>query len=303
MFLGVAILIITGLCWTFTGVVLSYTTRRNTSIMQLGLQGFFSIAMSITVVPDYRALGAASLSEILPLAAVLLSAGVINGSGVLTLQRAMRTGHHGVSWAVGQSALVLPFLAGAAVFHEPVPALRLMGLASILASMALFARKSNHDKVTSGSSTDVKTGRLIEPWMLLAIASLMILGTGQTMMTVPTYLNWSDSAHIRMPLFIVGNSLVYLLLWIRRLDIPNATEICLAVAGSAAGVTSIWLLFKGLDLLRQAQMTSVGYPIAICSCILAFTGYSGLILREKFTRWHVAAICCGLGGIVCISLN
>jgi hypothetical protein len=54
---------------------------------------------------------------------MMLAAGMINAWGVLTLQRAMRRGHHGVTWAIGQSAMVVPFLVGVLVFGDALGAL------------------------------------------------------------------------------------------------------------------------------------------------------------------------------------
>jgi len=230
---------------------------------------------------------------------ILLAAGSLNALGMLTVQRAMRTGHQSVIWSVSQSALVIPFLAGIVFFNEKLTMLHIIGISSLLISLAAFGFARSH-------STDTPADEPVKSpsWFLLAIITLFIYGIQQTMMTIPSHLAaFADTAHIRIPIVALGNGMVYFSIWGKRPVLPTKHIFMLAAFTSIVGITSSFCLFHGLDNLAKSGMASVGFPIAVGTCISGFAIYSIVVLRESCTRLHIVGIATGLIGVVCVSMR
>ncbi len=296
MIAGVLLLIFTGLCWTFVGAVLSYCTRNRIAVVTLlGPQSVLAVLIAFWFLPDYSLLRQGMPAGMPALVGVMLAAGLANGIGILVMQRAMSMGHHGMTWAIGQSALIMPFLAGLLIFHEPPTVWRLAGVGAILSSLVVFGLAREHAE--EGHSRKVPRS-----WFPLALATLVILGVGQVLITMPSHIPaLTDTARLRMPLIYFGNGAVIFALWHRQGGRPSRRTLALAVIGVAIGFIGMFSLLRGLDLLAGCQMASLGFPIAVGSCITLFALYSATALRESFTRRHLAGLVLGITGIVLLS--
>lgn len=298
MLLGVLMLLTTGLAWAFTGVLLSHCARnRIRAVTLLGPQMALGLLLAFSILPNHRALaGGLPLSAWL-LAAVLIGSGLLNAMGILTMQRAMRAGHHGITWAIGQSAMVLPFLAGTLLFGEPVSSLHLVGVGAIVISLAVLGGTRKDTEVQDRRENP-------RSWFLLAVATLVLLGLGLVMAALPSHMpRLTDPANLRVPSLCLGNAIIYLTLWGREGGMPDRRTMALAVVGAIVGTASTLTMFCGLDLLSQAQMAAVGFPIAVGTCVVSFGLYSAVVLREPVTRWHLVGLALGLVGVVCVSTS
>ena len=299
MLTGILMLLGTGLAWAFVGVIVSLTAKaRYNMVTVFTMQSLMSLVVSLIIFPDYGGLAANGNSDLWMLAAVMLAAGLTGSIGILTLQRAMRAGHHGISWSVGQSALIVPFLAAVIFFDEPAPLLRLCGVLAILGSLIILgmARQNEPVKETDGA---VKSSLCF----VLALLALVIFGVQQTLTTVPSHLaTMTDTMNLRIPLMYIGGGVVFVFLWLRKPVRPERREVVLALIATAIGITSYFLLFLGLDSLAVARATSIGYPVATGTCIIGFVAYSFLVMREACTPWHIAGMGLGITGIVFVSL-
>jgi drug/metabolite transporter (DMT)-like permease len=300
MITGLLMLLATGLGWTITGVMLSYTARTGIqAVTLLAPQMLLSLLLASVALPDYSVLAAGQAGRLWPLALLLIGAGIVNAAGILLLQAAMRAGHHGMAWAIGQSALVLPFLVGIVCFGEPLSAGRLLGVAGIIASLLAFGlvREGPPVLVTAVPEHASRRG------FLLALAALLTLGSAQALMTLPSHLPaLVDTAQLRVPLLYLGHCVVYLGWWGRRPELPHRRILGLAAFCSVVAIISTRLLFLGIDRLAQVQMASVGFPVAVGCCIVGFSLYSAWGLREPFTRRHALGLAAGLFGLLCIVL-
>lgn len=297
MMLGVLLLVATGFAWTFTGVILSWCSRhRLAPVMLLGPQSLLGVLVVFAVMPDYTRLRAGPTAGEWALVAVMLMAGMVNACGVLTLQRAMHRGHHGVTWAIGQSAMVLPFLVGVLVFGESPSPWRLLGLLAILASLFTLGYVE---------STPVEANKPAGPaWGLLALAALALLGSGQTLSALPSYMPaLIDAAHLRLPVFYLGNGAIMIVLWRRHGGQPDRRIMILAIIGVVTGLSGTLALFHGLDLLAQARLASLGFPIAVGTCIVGFAVYSSAVLREPLTRGHLVGMMLGAAGVTLLAMK
>ena len=60
---------------------------------------------------------------------------------------------------------------------------------------------------------------------------------------------------------------------------------------------SLFFFYRGLDLLVKTGCAGLGYPLAIGVCVIGFSFYSILILKEKFASLSLAGL-----GAVCIGI-
>jgi drug/metabolite transporter (DMT)-like permease len=296
MIAGVLLLMFTGLCWTFVGAVLSHCTRNKIAVVTLlGPQGVLCVLVAFLFLPDYSLLRQGIPAGVPALVGVMLLAGLANGVGILVMQRAMSMGHHGMTWAIGQSALIMPFLAGLLLFHETPTAWRIAGVGAILSSLIFFGQAREH-------AEEGQSDKVPRSWFPLALATLVILGVGQVLTSLPSHIPaLTDTARLRMPLIYLGSGAVICAQWHHQGGRPNRSTLILAVMGVVIGFMAMFSLFRGLDLLAGCQMASLGFPIAVGSCITLFALYSAIALHEPFSRWHLAGLVLGLTGVVLLA--
>ncbi len=294
-------LLATGLGWTITGSMLSYMARKGISVVTLLVpQILLSVVLATIFLPDYKTLAIGHVSGLLPLSVLLIGAGILNAVGILVLQAAMRAGHHGTAWSIGQSALIVPFLAGVISFHDSLPLGRLLGVIGIIISLAAFGLVQEKQQGSSPAIVSQKNRR----GFFLALAAMLIFGIAQTIMSLPSHLpGLTDTARLRVPLLYLGHCVVYLGWWWRKPEKLQRNVMVIAAICSIVAVTSTQLLFLGIDRLAKANMSSVGFPIAVSCSIMCFAIYSALIMRETFSRWHAVGLTAALGGIIGIVLS
>ena len=90
---------------------------------------------------------------------------------------------------------------------------------------------------------------------------------------------------------VIGFALTTLPGMIRRRNFGGRgewiTALVLMILNTSA---SLFFFFRGLDLLAKSGCGGLGYPIAIGVCVVGFSLYSLLILREKFARLSLAGL-------------
>lgn len=301
MTLGFLALFGAGLGWMVTGALLSHlASKRLQAVTALAPQMLVALCLAWVLLPDYGALSGTRGSIPWRLAGLMVVAGLFNAGGVLAMQRAMQRGHNGVVWAVGQSGLVWPFLAGVMCFGEPLSGIRLLGVAGIVASLAAFGlvREGSTGRAPGPSA------RVSDHWFLLALTAMLLLGLAQTIISLPSHIpEIADTARLRVPMFYLGHSIVYVGLWCRRPEAPTRRLLAFSAICGVTAMTSTLLLFQGLDRLAVARMASLGFPVGIGASILFFAAYSRLILREPFTFRHAVGMAAGLFGLIAMSVS
>jgi multidrug transporter EmrE-like cation transporter len=61
------------------------------------------------------------------------------------------------------------------------------------------------------------------------------------------------------------------------------------------------LLFKGIDLMSRAGLLAVSYPLAVGVCIVSFSIYSAISLKENFDTRDILATILGIAGIAALA--
>ena len=71
-----------------------------------------------------------------------------------------------------------------------------------------------------------------------------------------------------------------------------------AILQAALLVPSHFLIFEALDIYEQHGVSGLGYPTAVSTCLMGFSLYSVVILRERLTLLRAMGLACGFIGVV-----
>jgi len=108
---GILLSLASGLLFGTVGAILRRVSRAGGNLVTYYvLFGTFYLALALLFQVRWRVV--AGVDRLPMLALVIGLAGVVSGLGMLLMTRSMALGHGGISWAISQSALVVPFLAG-----------------------------------------------------------------------------------------------------------------------------------------------------------------------------------------------
>lgn len=293
MIVGIVMLVATGMMWSVSGAIISQAVRRKIHpISLLAPASVISLAVALAVLPDYGALLSSAQPRLNRLILIMILSGCFNSAGMMLMLMAMRHGHHGTVWTMVQSTMVCPFLMGILLFGEPVIARRVAGVSLILFSLVNFGLVHGRNKPAVPESS----------WFMFALLSFLFMGIQQSLMTIPSY--WkgcTDPGNIRVPLFYVGLSFGYIVLLFRKKLWPNRRTLPFSIAIGLVAVASFITFFRGLDLLADSNMVSLGFPLTVGTCIAGFAAYSLLILHEKANLLYLSGIILGVAGIVMIA--
>jgi drug/metabolite transporter (DMT)-like permease len=296
MLQGIIYTILVGFFWVVFGIIFSYIAKKNLNpLMYYFSSAFFMCLLFALFHVKWSVIMAGQMPRLGQTVLVMGLVGGCNIGGITCMVLAMRRGHHGVTWAINQSAMVVSFLASVLIWHNPVALKNYAGVVVILLAICIMGLLKTKGK--NGASRDTT-------WLLLALGAFIILGFTQTLSTVPTrWPGWEDTANVRVAMFSGGAFIVMLVISIVSRMLPSRQIIRLALVGATLGFFSQIIFYKGMDLLEEAGMVSIVYPLAIGTCITGFAVYSKFALKEHFGFKEIAGIVLGLVGIGLISIN
>lgn len=318
MLSGVLVLTIVGCLWGVLGVVISRMRDKGLAFVACTmLSSLFTATIAWSIFPGCpQPPQNADWQPIFWLGAVLGSAEILRISGLLLVQRAMKTGHNGQAWIVAQASFVIPLGAGILFFGEALSLPRGLGVLLCLASVAILgatrhtpAREAASVSNTADAAGPSAAGSEMPAtnknldWRIFAFLAFLVLGVQQTLMTVPSY--WSVPPEIlqwRIPLMLTWGTLINTLIMIKKRVRPTRALLLPAAGLALSSVAGTVLFFYGLDLLAKVQMVSLAYAITIAACILSFTLYSTLRLGEPFKLMHWAGLAGILTGLILFTL-
>ena len=196
-------------------------------------------------------------------------------------------------WALGQSALIIPFIMISLIFGEEMSMVKIVGTVLIVAGMFAVSRKKNDSDNTRYPNPAWGIG--------LALIAFCVLGIAQTMTSTCGRLGFDDRFGLRPVYYTIG---CFMVIWfgkaIKGEFKINLNKEMLIVASlmSLNTLLSLYLQFKGIDALSSAEQGGLFFPIALGCCIGGFAIYSRLFLRERL-HWVNAlgliVILCGVG--------
>ncbi len=290
--MGIILTLLVGLLSALVGVFYKIAAQKNLNIFNITI---ISNAVSLVMLGSILIRNMQTMNEplqITPFSCLfVILAGAVSMAGALVLQRSMIYGNSGITWAIGQSALIVPFLCITVLFHEKWDLVKVAGTIFVLCGMAVLSIKG---AAQTQKSTNPKYG------ILLAMASFAILGLSQSMMSATSYILPPDTAGLRPVLMTFGCILAAFcgkyLLHEKGFRINRTALLIIFLMGLQVLVSNT-LQFKALDLLKNDDMNGLFYPIAIGTGIAAYAVCSILAFREKANKYTIAGIAVILCGI------
>ena len=299
MFVGIGLLVLAGLCWVVIGIAVSRCSAEKLSyniVQMIASSGTALVCIPILLLPDQWP----QLPWRILLGVFLLhfAAGMANYFNYVLLEKAMRMGHNGIVWGIMQSGLLAPFLMGVFFFHVPVPLWRVGGILAILGGIILLSTTKNLGKEYEKS----RGGK----WFVPAFGAFLLAGATQCCNNLPSY--WQDMAEsgsvFRTFASMAGNSAGFLLALLFDPSLRRFGNCKEWKIGTGLFILfclcNILFFYRGMNLVADAGAGAIAYPIPIGICIIGFTLYSILQLKEHLSvpGWiGLTALALGILGI------
>ncbi len=296
---GLLLIIIAGLCWIGYGVTVSRCSilGLNFNVAQgVGFLGSFLICGLILTGSGAFAHPAEIFGWRFLSSCV---AGVANFYTFVFASKAMKQGPNGLVWGIMQSGMIGSFLMGVFFFGEEPAPVRLIGLALIVSGV-----------LTMGLAKGSKASDQGNRWVFLSFCAFFLVMTTNCCNTLPSF--FPETAKISsisrgFGLFLggsIGFAITSLPGMIRRRDFGGRGEwiagLILVLLQTSSNAV---FFFRGLDLLARNGRGGLGYPIGIGICVIGFSLYSWLILKERTTRLASAGLAAVCIGVVIISIR
>ena len=299
MVLSIASLVLVGLGWTLTGAVMGAAPKKKIDPGLIQLLGAFFSSVVCLLLLDQAALAAIPAQVRLLTFLSFFFCGVFNCIMLCLMANAMQKGPNGIIWAVIQSAMIFPFLLGVIAFGESPKPVRVAGLCAILLSLIL-----------SGAGRD-NTGKGNE-WKVPAFIAFLLTGAGHILVSLPSFFEASRGVSPLFRLLGIGTGALVTsagISWFRRREFSLKANLrsrhLWIYTGSLQffGLISACLLqYPAMDALARHGIGGAAYPIMIASCLVGFSLFSLLCLKEKLTFLQYAALGCCVAGIPLICL-
>ena len=313
MALGVLFAILTGLSWVVSGAVVGLAEKRGcgTSRQQL-VGGALKAAITLAVLAAGVALrpGAAAFSLQSDMRSFLwmVLCGFMNYWGAVCMGRAMLRGPNGIVWTIVQSGFVFPFALGVALGNTPLTVANAAGALCVLAGVACCGRAKGSRRETRDGAT----------WLVPALAGFALCGATQCAQCLAAMgpHETRPSALLRILFELTGAfcAIIPHRLWLwrrnRNVSAPRDPDLgakyrfLLKICSIHAVIfftAGFWWLYNALDRLEAAGLIAVANPLMLASCLVGFTIYGAVALREHPSRAQLLGTLFALAGIALIA--
>ena len=298
MLFGILCLVFTGLVWLGPGAVISNSAKKGLSLdFILGMTAVLTMAIALPVYFFGN-------SSVHPVAWIALPAsGILNYLCFVIARAAMKKGPSGLTWAIMQSAFIMPFLMGVLFFDVPCSLWRWIGLGAMVVSMFLMGCGGPAGKAEDKSKYSRKS-----VWLFYAFLALFAAGASQCTFNLPSYFvaeqgGGIDNMIFRAGINSVGAFLIFFCapLWNKECFNSRGTLVSILLL-TLTSLCGILTLFTGLDTLVSHGAGAIGYPVALGSNIAAFLIYTSIRLKERLSPSAVAGVSCCMVGIVLLAM-
>ena len=292
-------LIIVGSSWTLAGAVMGAAPKKKLDPAVVQLTGAVVAFAATLVLLLFTNAGDMPLKVLLLCGLSYFCTGISNCIMLILMSNAMQKGPNGIIWAVIQSAMIFPFMMGIIFFNVEPRLIRFAGLFCILLSLLL-----------SGvcKKNDCQEGA----WKLPTFIAFLLTGLSQMLVSLPSYFEAGQAVTpvFRNMCFALGILVMAVIrigmIW-KKISLKEKLTskwlwiftLSLQFFGLFFAIT---LQYPSLDTLSKHGAGSLAYPLLVGSCLVGFTLYSALFLKEKMTplQWSALASC--LAGIILICL-
>lgn len=321
---GILFAILTGLSWVVSGAVVGLAEKRGCGTSRQQLVGnAFKLLLTLAVLGAGVALrpGATAFSLRSDRASFLwmVLCGFLNYWAIVCMGRAMRDGPNGVVWTIVQSGFVFPFALGVALGNTPLTAANAAGAGCVLLGVAFCGRAKGEGKTShsaeGGTSSPAATNG---GWKVAALAGFALCGITQSAQCLAAMgpAETRPSALLRILFEMTGAfaAIVPHRLWLwrqgRNAEVPRdpdlgakyryLVKICAVQAAIYFTAGFCWL-YNALDRLGEAGLIAIANPLMLASCLVGFTAYCALALRERPSHDQIIGTIFALAGIVLIA--
>ena len=296
---GFLLIIIAGLCWVGVGITVSTCSARSWDydiVQGLNYLGATLICALILIV---SAVSGTSCET--PGWGVLAScaAGIANFYAFAFSSKAMQRGPNGLVWGIMQAGMIGSFLMGVICFGEKAAPLRLLGLALILGGVLAIGLCKGGKAVGSGKN-----------WLFYSLCAFLLVMVTHCCNSLPSYFPETAGSGVvlrTMGLYfggVIGFAMTTLPGMIRKRNFGGRGEwITAGILMVLNASASVFFFYRGLDLLAKAGCGGLSYPIGTGVCIIGFSLYSMLILKEKIARPSLAGLISVCIGIIILSIR
>ena len=313
MALGILFAILTGLSWVVSGAVVGLAEKRGcgTSRQQL-VGGALKATITLAVLTAGVALrpGAAAFSLRSDMRSFLwmVLCGFMNYWGAVCMGRAMLRGPNGIVWTIVQSGFVFPFALGVALGNTQLTVANAAGALCVLAGVACCGRAKGSRRETRDGAT----------WLVPALAGFALCGATQCAQCLAAMgpHETRPSALLRILFELTGAfcAIIPHRLWLWRRnravaapvdpDLGAKYRFLLKICSIHAVIfftAGFWWLYNALDRLEAAGLIAVANPLMLASCLVGFTIYGAVALRERPSRAQLLGTLFALAGIALIA--
>ena len=289
MVAAVLLMLLAGFLWAVVGALfVAAPTEKDRLLSFFAISSIVYCAFAFAARPP----SAAPAREVLRLAAMIVPCSLLDTLAFLLLKRAMERGSQGIAWCIVQSAMVVPFICMVAFMHNPASHIQWVGLASMLAALALLGL----EKQKGGSSAYDAS------YLLLVLAAFAMLGIALFLRVFPGYAGFTpETMSWRLPLHALAPAVFWSAtcfagrLWRPRSVWRKAVPYGIVVA------LGQMVFFFAVDAADKLLLTSIATPVAIGTCILLFTLYCHVFRGERLSPAGWAAVALDIAGIAMLS--
>lgn len=288
-----------GLLFACVGIIYSRATRADFDFLAfMRAYCLMVVAGAWVFIADWGGLLLGRTPRVELLVIVMAASGIAAGAGMLILQEAMRRGHKGVCWTVGQSAMVMPLLMSVLLFNDSLGMLSIAGIAAIMFSVVLLGMSIRRTASGDGSPS--------RNWFGLALLTFACFGLQQCLGSLPsrweTWWGFQDLAGLRIPIYFSAQLVFYSLVLRVRRKKPGPPALTLALAMALCVVCGHFLMYEALDRYTSLGAGGVTFPVITSVNIVLVALFSLFVLREPSRPTTLFGIALGVAGVLMIAL-
>ena len=296
---GFFLVFIAGFFWIGIGIAVSKCSARgwDYNIVQGMTYLGSSLVCALILVGKSIGSGDTGFSEF----GFIMSAlgGFANFYNYVFTAKAMQKGPNGLVWGMMQSGMIGAFLMGVLFFGERPAWFQVIGLLLVLGGVLVMGLAKDRKSTGQGKS-----------WVIMSLCAFLFCIVTQCCCTLPSYfpkLGENSALSRTLGVYVggvIGFAFTTLPGMIRKRNFGGwgewTTAGILVLSNTSA---SLFFFYRGLDLLVKNGCAGLGYPLAIGVCVIGFSFYSLLVLKEKFARLGLAGLGAVCLGIIIIAIR
>ena len=299
---GILCMAVVGIIWTVFGFVMGKAPKKNLNVSMImlvnsALCAFFCLCIGLS-----QGVPQVSLKVMLLTMSSLFLSGFINYFQLDLMSIAMKNGPNGIVWSLIQAGFIFPFTIGTVWLGSKGTCWNITGVALIIVSLTMFglAKDSN------------SRGK----WKLVTMTAFVITGCCQLLGTIPSYFKEAEPITSSWRSLASASGMgvcAFLCMLVReRSGFPmtlkeNLTRRALWMLCApllfVSMTENVLFYYPGMNMLADAGMGAIAFPLAMGVSIIAFEIYTIGILHETRNIMQVIALLVMILGTVALCFD